>query len=371
MISIKPEIENIINNKFMKKIQPTSTIYDITPPSIYNSMNDSKTNNASKTNKVDTEIEPSMYMYLNDDPLNKVIDIVPDTEFHYILYNVIDDSDKPYVKFLMNNNNNIMKFPNENAIIENDDIDNDTSSSDSETDDIIPFIEDDDEDEEDLFNISSNNDEYDEEIFIPEQCSQYLKNNFGITYDNSIDYYKGYVNVDGKVYIFIDTSVMNIEIPENKEYSWVIIDEIVNKKSSNNIPICDIVVDVFSTNLDIKNIYNENNDIIEYPICVYICAKDDDKYNNIETTGTLHTSLITDKISHPVFGNITMFSTTQFVKDNIYERYCLFTNDASYILHTNFTKNEVQYIDNKSIIRFPYTNIECWAIRDASLFSSI
>ena len=66
MISIKPEIENIINNKFMKKIQPTSTIYDITPPSIYNSMNDSKTNNASKTNKVDTEIEPSMYMYLNE-----------------------------------------------------------------------------------------------------------------------------------------------------------------------------------------------------------------------------------------------------------------------------------------------------------------
>ena len=365
MISIKPEIENIINDKFMKKIQTTSTIYDVTPPSIYNNVTERKLSITSP------DMEPIGYKYLNDDPLNKIIDIGPDTEFHYILYDIIDDSDKPYVKFLMNNNNNIIKFPNENAIIENNDNDSSSSSSDSETDDIIPFIEDDEDDENDLFNISSDNDEYDEETVLPEQCSQYLKNNFGITYDNSIEYYKGYVNVDGKVYVFIDTSVIDIEIPENEEYSWVIIDEIINKKSSNNIPICNIVIDIFSTNSDIKNIYNENNDIIEYPICVYICDKSDDNYNNIESTGSLDTSLISDKIAHPIFGNITMFSTNHILNDNIYERYGLFTSDANYILHTNFTKSEVEYITDKSCIRFSYNSIECWSVKDNSLFSHI
>ena len=365
MISIKPEIENIINDKFMKKIQTTSTIYDVTPPSIYNNVTERKLSITSP------DMEPIGYKYLNDDPLNKIIDIGPDTEFHYILYDIIDDSDKPYVKFLMNNNNNIIKFPNENAIIENNDNDSSSSSSDSETDDIIPFIEDDEEDENDLFNISSDNDEYDEETVLPEQCSQYLKNNFGITYDNSIEYYKGYVNVDGKVYVFIDTSVIDIEIPENEEYSWVIIDEIINKKSSNNIPICNIVIDIFSTNSDIKNIYNENNDIIEYPICVYICDKSDDNYNNIESTGSLDTSLISDKIAHPIFGNITMFSTNHILNDNIYERYGLFTSDANYILHTNFTKSEVEYITDKSCVRFSYNSIECWSVKDNSLFSHI
>lgn len=365
MISIKPEIENIINNKFMKKIQTTSTIYDVNPPSIYDNIDERK------TNVISADIEPVGYKYLNDDQLlNKVIDIGQDTELNYVLYDIIDDSDKPYVKFLMNNNNNIMKFPNKKATIENNDSDS-SSGSDSETDDIIPFIEDNEEDEDDLFNLSSDNDEYDDETFIPEQCSQYLKNNFGITYDNSIDYYKGYVNIEDKVYIFIDTSVINIEIPENKEYSWIIVDEIVNKKSSNNIPICDIVIDMFSNNSDIKYIYTENNDIIEYPICVYICKSEDNNYTNVETTGTLHTSLISDKISHPIFGNITMFSTNSILNDNMYERYSLFTSDANFILHTNFTRTEVEYITDKSCVRFSYNNIECWSVKDISLFSHI
>lgn len=31
MISIKPEIEDIINDKFMKKIQPRTVVYDVKP----------------------------------------------------------------------------------------------------------------------------------------------------------------------------------------------------------------------------------------------------------------------------------------------------------------------------------------------------
>ena len=94
-------------------------------------------------------------------------------------------------------------------------------------------------------------------------------------------------------------------------------------------------------------------------------------YTNIETTDRLNTSLLPDKITHPVFGTITMFSTKSFLNDNGYDRYSLFTTQANYILHTNFTKSEVDTMNTNSIIRFPHNDVECWAVKDISLFSPI
>ena len=363
MISIKPEIEDIINDKFMRKIQPGTAIYDVNPPSMYGTINEPE------KKVVETGNDNIIYKYLSNDTLNKVININDDTEFNYILYNIVDDSDKPYVKFLMNNDNNIMKFPNEKGNVEN--IDND-SSSDSDTDDITPFIdEDEEEDEDELFDMSSNEDEYYDETSIPEQCSQYLKNNFGITYESSEDLYKGHINVEDKIYIFIDTSIIHMDFPDENQYSWVIIDEILHKKSSNNTPICKIITQMFTNNSDIQKIYDENNDIIESPICVYICQYDDEKYTNIETIERLSNSLVSNKVSHDVFGNITMFSTIPILNGDNYKRYGLFTSNANYILHTNFTRSEVEYIKDKSCIRFAYNNVECWAVKDSSMFSYI
>lgn len=368
MISTKPEIENIINNKFMKRIQ-TTTVYNIDKPDIYENIKEN-VENIVLDDSESQETFPSTYGYLNDEQLDKVVDITPETQFNYVLYTIIDDSVTPYVKFLMTNTNNIMKFSHENAIIENmSDVE---SSSDSETDDIIPFLDDDEEEgEDDLLDMSSNITEYDEDTSLPLQCSQYLKNNFGIGNDNSNEYYRGYVKVEDKVYVFIDVSIVDMEIPDKEDFSWVIIDEIVNKKHANNIPICKIVVSMFSNNPYIKNIYTENNVITESPICAYICQNEDDMYTNIETTDRLNTSLLPDKITHPVFGTITMFSTKSFLNDNGYDRYSLFTTQANYILHTNFTKSEVDTMNTNSIIRFPHNDVECWAVKDISLFSPI
>ena len=361
MISIKPEIEDIINNKFMKKIQPRAVVYDVNPPSIYNTVNESDT----ETIKLENN---STYNYLNNNNLHKIINITDDMEFNYVLYSIVENSEKPYVKFLMNNTDNIMKFPNEKGNTEN--IDSDSSSdSDSDTDDIIPFIEE--EDDEELLDISSNDDDYDDENYLPEQCSQYIEKHFGITDETSEDFYKGYVNIEDKIYIFIDTSIIHMNLSDEYQYSWVIIDEIIHKKSSNNIPICNIVTNMFSNNSDIQNIYDENNDIIESPICVYICQSEDSKYTNVEVTEQLSTSLVSNKVTHDVLGNITMFSTTPFFNKNNYNRYGLFTSSANYILHTNFTRYEVEYIKDKSCVRFPYNDVECWAVKDSSMFSYI
>ena len=361
MISTQHKIETLINEKFMQKIQPTTITYEIQKPDIYD-------NDTDKYNVDDKQPIQSVYTYLYDDTLHKVIEPTPDTEYHYVLYNFTDITTKPYVKFLMYNSNNIMKFPNEKAIIEN----NDESDTDSETSDILPY-EDDTNESLDEFDAYSNNTENIEDEYVNEQCSQYLEKNFGIEYVKSNDNYKGFVKVEDKLYIFIDVSAIELNFPENEAFSWIIIDEIINKKMSNNVPICNIVINMFSTNSLIKNIYDENNNIIEYPICVYLCKKDNEAdYTNVELKSSTNMSLISDKIEHPIFGNNTMFSTERInIDDKLLERYCLFTSNAIYVLHSNFTKHEIGLINDKSCIRFLHKTNEYWSVKNSSLYLSI
>lgn len=359
MISTQHEIERLINNKFMTKIQPTTITSEIQCPDIYDNYNDTDIDK----NIIDKKDSiQNLYNYLHDETLHKVIEPTSNTEYHYVLYNILDLTAKPFVKILMYNSNNIMKFPNEKATTEN----NDESETDSESSDILPF----DDDSENSENIDEFYSENDESSYVIEQCSQYLEKNFGIDYEKSNDNYKGYVKVEDKLYIFIDVSAIELIFPENEVFSWVIIDEIINKKVSNNIPICDIITNMFSTNNSIKNIYDENNEIIEYPICVYLCKKENgEEYINVESKSSTNMSLMSDKIEHPIFGNTTMFSTERInIDDKILKRYCLFTTDAIYVLHSNFTKYEVGLINNKSCIRFLQKTNEYWSVKNASLY---
>jgi hypothetical protein len=370
MISTQPEIETLINNKFMKKIQPNSVTYtyEINKPDVYN-------NRLDIGERPEPTIIPDAYAYnyINDESLHKVIESDLNTEYNYILYNVIDVTVKPFVKFLMYNSNNIMKFPNEKASIENNDELTDSDESDSDLSEIVPFDDNEYDNSDDMLNLSENSSESEYDIYLPEQCSQYLEKNFGIEYETVDEKYKGHVKIGDRLYIFINVSNTDLVFPENDVFSWVIIDEIINKKLSNNIPICNIVIDMFSNNNLIKNIYNENNDIIEYPICVYICKKEgDSQYVNVGSQPITNMSLISDKIQHPIFGNASMFSTNKIINDdkNV-ERYGLFTEDAIYVLHSNFTKSEIGTINNKSCVRFLYETNEMWSVKNTSLYSYI
>lgn len=367
MISDQRESEKLINDKFMKKIQSTTTIYEMNKPDTYDNIIADK-------NEEKNEVEEKQYRYLADEPLHKVIDEpMSNTEFHYVLYNIVDDITLPFVKILMCNDNNTIKFPNKKATIENiDDSSSNSDYSDSESDDIIPYEDNDDNSDIEISNLSEENVENDDEYYMLDQCSQYLEKTFNIDYENANNLYKGYVKIEDRLYVFIDVSTIDIEIPEQDVFSWVIIDEIVNKRVCNNIPICNMIVDLFLTNPLIKNIYNENNEPIETPICVYICENEEVDYVNVRSSSTLNVSLLSNKVQHSVFGNIAMFSTKQFQNDDqIYKRYCLFTSESVYILHSNFTKPEVSLIHDKSCIRFPYNDRECWSIKDSSLYSSI
>lgn len=370
MISAQPEIETLINNKFMKKVPPTSVTYtyEINKPDVYNNRLDNE-------ERSDSTIIPDVhaYNYINDDSLHKVIESDLNTEYNYILYNVVDVTVKPFVKFLMYNSNNVLKFPHEKANDENNDEGTDSDESVSDVSEIVPFDDNEYDNLDDILNLSENSSESEYDIYLPEQCSQYLEKNFGIEYETVDEKYKGHIKIGDRLYIFINVSNTDLVFPENDVFSWVIMDEIINKKLSNNIPICNIVIDMFSTNKLIQNIYNENNDTIEYPICVYICKNGgDSQYINVESQPITSMSLIPDKIQHPIFGNTSMFSTNKIIDDdkNV-ERYCLFTADAIYVLHSNFTKSEIGLINNKSCVRFLYETNEMWSVKKTSLYSYI
>ena len=362
MISTQHEIETLINEKFMQKIQPTTITYEIQKPDMYDNDTDKY------MVEEDKQSIQNDYHYLHDELLDKIIEPTSNTEYHYVLYNFVNVTTKPFVKFLMYNSNKIMKFPNEKALIEN----NDESETESESSDILPYDDENDEiiDEMELY---ANNVENEEEYYLEEQCSRYLEKNFGIEYEKSNDNYKGYVKVEDKLYMFIDVSAIEMIFPENEVFSWVIMDEILNKRLSNNVPICNIVLEMFSINNQIKNIYDENNDIIEYPICVYLCKKGgEEDYINVESKSSTNMSLISDKLEHPIFGKTTMFSTERInIDDKMFERYCLFTTDAVYVLHSNFTKYEVDLIIDKSCVRFIHKAKEYWSVKNSSLYLHI
>lgn len=367
MISDKREINKYINNKFMQKIQPTTVNYEIEKPDIYSELK----SNLNSTNEIINETdEPSGYKYIDDEPLHKIIETTPKTEFHYVLYNIVDDLENPFVKMLMCYEDNMMKFSNEMINnVDSDDIESDSSDDENIDEKIIPFV---DESDEDTVDNTGNMIEINDETYLLEQCSQYLEKNFGITYENSEEFYKGYVQVGDRLYVFVNVSIIDIIIPEDSGYSWVIMDEIIHKKHHNNIPICSTIVEMFSTNPIIKYIYDEKDEMIELPSCVYVCKFENESYSNIVATTTDNISLISDKIQDKKFGNVSMFSNDLIINDeNKYERYCLFTEDAIYVLHSDFTKEDIEMIEDKSCIRFPYQDKEFWAVKNNNLCTKI
>lgn len=367
MISDKTEIKNIINDKFMKKIQTTTVNYEIEKPDMYSELKSSLNSTDEVINKID---ESNGYKYIDDEPLHKIMETTTKTEFHYVLYSIVDDLKKPFLKFLMYNEDNVMKFPNEMVNnIDSDDIESESSDNEDTDEKIIPFI---DESDEDALDNTENIIEINDEANLLDQCSQYLEKNFGITYENAEEFYKGYVPIGDRLYIFINVSIIDIIIPKEMNYSCIVMDEILHKRLYNNIPICDTIVEMFSANPIIKYIYNEKDEMIEIPVSVNVCKFENESYFNIVARTTDNISLISDKIQDKKFGNVSVFSTDLIINDeNIYERYCLFTEDAVYVLHSDFTKEDIEMIEDKSCIRFPYQDREFWAVKNNNLCAKI
>ena len=367
MLQQNNEIETIINNKFMKHKPRTGAVYETSEPNV--DYIDDILISPSKTSDHIPE-----YTYIKDEILNKDIDdiITSDSEFNYVIYSMEHERIVPFVKFLTCKSSDIIQFPREQYHSEDETDSMGGSSDDDSVSNIMPYVEDEsDTNDIDISTIEENMNGG-ADVYLPNQCYEYLENNFGLSDEIINKNYKGFIPFENNVYIFIGISDVNIKLPDDGEYYWAIIDELINMKSINNIPICNNITNVFQSNEEIKYIYNENNVPIEIPIVGYTCTNNKTGYSNITLSSVSTNSLITRTIENDIFGDTTILSRIPLTNErNNMERQCLFSKGAIYIFHSDFTRSEIKKIDNTSCICFIQDNIEMWSITDIRLYSYI
>tara|TARA_Y100000361_G_scaffold77967_2_gene69030 strand:- start:5046 stop:6107 length:1062 start_codon:yes stop_codon:yes gene_type:complete len=353
MIHHDIDIDNYISEKFMNKKMDATISYDIEIPEKEENME------IKDETMRDNVLHQPSYKYLSNNVLDKELPInIQEKVVNYVLYNIRDDTHLPYLNFLVKGKNDILSFPNE--IINDNESDIDTESDISEEDNTIPVIDNDDITITDLS----------EEMYLLKQNYKYLNENFNIDAELIEDIYDGYVELNNEFYMFIEVSNIDIDIPTD-EYSWVIVDEIINNGHSNNIQINNNIIELFLKNLKLREIY-ENEEAIEYPIVVYLCGEEGDKYINVQDNNKLSITLINDKIDDEIFGLTQIFSRRSLISSSTNnKRYCLFTKDANYIFHQDFTKQEVKLITNTSCIRFTQNDIEFWSVKDIGMYSCL
>ena len=366
MLQQNSDIETIINNKFMIHKPRTGAVYETSEVNV-NYIDDDLVSSSKGIDHV------SEYTYIKDDDLNKdIIDnINPDAEINYVIYSIDRRHILPFVKFLTCKTSNIVTFPNEKYYSEND-IDSSDSDDDSVSN-IMPFVDNESETNElDISNVEKNMNGG-SDVTLPNQCYKYLEDNFSLSDEIINKNYKGCVSFDNGIYVFINISDTDIKLREEVEYYWAIVDEIINMKSINNIPICNKIITIFKSNEEIQNIYDENNDPIEIPIIGYTCtANDTSGYSNSALSSTLIKSLIKRTLEHDILGDTTILSRIPLKHgpENL-ERQCIFSKGAIYIFHSDFTRREIKTIEDTSCVCFIHDNIEMWSIKDIRLYSYI
>ena len=279
----------------------------------------------------------------------------------------------------------IEETDNENNDIENnqDNLSNPENINEDPSDEIsqddIPSEKDDNENNIDanIENIDTsinneNDDENDDYLFT--QCSQYINNNVVLESNITYECYKGFVEFDGNIYAFFDITYFDYNDNFIDNTTNCTIDELMQSKKIPGLIISENVSNLFHTENILQNIYDMNNKPIHNPITVYLCENVDGEYinsTNLDTNNSM--SLITEKIDHPVVGNTYLFTSKLLETSNVdkYKRYALFHNDAVFVLHEPFIKNEYDMIQDNACVCFMSEGIEYWSVKNIDLFAEI
>ena len=219
-----------------------------------------------------------------------------------------------------------------------------------------------------------------------EQCSQLFKTSTQLSNEIALENYKGYLKLKNNTYIAVfdctnldfeneseDQSIL--ELVDEHQSIWAIVDEIVNKKRILDLPISENLYNLFDENPLMMYITNSSN-AIEIPLSVYICeVNNEEKYINSyyrQENNQNTESLINPRITHPVFGSTYLFTTEPLDYDNLsnIKRFALFSNSVIYLLNNDIPIDEYksQNINEYTGICFNQDNSEFWSIKDSNLF---
>lgn len=367
------DTRNLIRDKFMKKTRNITTDYENTSEILnipeYEENPDIVTNN----------ISDEKYTYLNDDPLSREFQFDEENKktTYLCMYMQHTGLKQPFITYYLMANDGELSFPNITEVLPPNTVTTDDAEVEDNPEHIMPLDATDENQQQEVETnapiVTENVDENDDYLYM--QGSRYIQNNSVDNKSISFECYKGFVEVAGEIYVFFDVSDVEFINKFDENHKSCLIEEIINKKRVNGIPISDGAANVINSENVLKYMRDNKQQPILYPIAVYLCEEINGEYTNAKYLDTNDTtmSLINDKIHHPVVGNGYLF--TSKLLDNsdatLVKRFALLNYDAVYVLHEPFIKTEYEYIEDNECVCFLSDGIEYWSVKSIDLFSEI
>lgn len=344
---------------------------------------ESKSKSSGSTSADETQ---KSYKYLEQDVLSKEFSFdrepaILEKKPHKIslcMFKVNNHTTSPFVEFMFQNINGTYKFPEA-------DLNMDALSDIVKKENIIKInIQDTDTA---IVNQEHDSDvnEIDTEFF--NQCSQLLQKNTSFDSETAHRIYLGFIENEGIIFIFFDLTNIDTTTLEEGKYDTGIIDEIINKKKINNIPIDLTIVQLFESSPLLTHMYRSQGIELPYPKLVFLCENSDNgEYKNAYYVGSQKTiSIVNPKVEHVVFGYVYLFSseplingeTTGLVQGivktmtnttDIIKRFALFTDSAK--IYKEVDPNEVSD-KNYECYGFTDKGRELWAVKTTALFNEL
>lgn len=300
------------------------------------------------------------YYYLEGDQLTREFGFNRDLTKSHILYlcayRVNTLLEKPFVEFCFQNKNGTYDFPSKTLapelfkdILEPEDR-------------VLP-----------LEQIGDNIDEEDgvEDIFL-DNCVDFFKETFG---DNAVDKYKGFVEFDDYIFAVFDC----IDIEDKPDNIWAINDEVLNKRKIFKTPVSEIVLNMFLENRVLINIRDKDGKVLPNPIVAYLLNENyENVYYKEEESSHTTASILNEKVNHPLFHNVYLFSLEPLVQHNEVskiKRFALFIdggllveNGDVPILDYKTDEGDVPDYSQYDCIGFKENNNDFWLTRSRNFF---
>ena len=386
------------------------------PPSVYNantSVYNANTNTNTSVYSADQNDKATFY-YLHDDPLSRLFgqgrDYNKQCNIELVFFKVNDSIETPFLEFYFEKTDGLYSFPHKelnmqefqtilssnNKILPNDapisnsifggNINNKVNEGEDPSNKVedgiesvnevesIKNVEDDVENEVESVNeiesVDSDINEIETEFL--DQCSQFFKEKTGLTDENADESYVGFLeNADGTIFVFYDFTYL-----EFYKGVWGILDEIINKHRIADTGVKESNYKLFYDNPILIYIRDSNRQPMEIPISGYLCTNNADNVikNAYDIEGSPSAvSLITEKIDHPVFKEIYMFSYEPIDYENLdlIKRYAIFSKDAIYFLNNDFELPTDIEIDDNSAYSFYQEGKLFWATKTVENFTEL
>ena len=268
------------------------------------------------------------FTYLENDTLSNNVeyerDYYKDYQMHLCLYKVDTTMRLPFLKYLVKKDEQYV-FPNQKM-------------------EMRPLID----------SVNRNSDQRVDTLFM-QQIHAFYKDITNKEIDHSK--YKGYIENDkNDLFIFIDTS--NDMINYEREYEYIIIDEILNTGIVRNTNINKRIIDLFKNNVFLQTIRTEQVLKTQFPKIGYIIKQDENgNQMNLFKKDNKDTMLVFPKIYHQQYHYIYLFSSIPLSVENINKLYrfaCFvenFDNDEK-MANQVFEENDIQYYALKNMDLF-------------------